>query len=119
MDRSDLQERTFRFAVDVTRLCSRLPNEMTYWVVGKQLVRCATSVGANYRSACRAKSRADFIAKLAIVEEEADESMYWLEILKELNPELDSKRVEQLHNEANQLVAITVASKRTARRNHS
>ncbi len=116
MDKYDLQERTRAFALDVIHFCSDLPNTMPYWVVEKQLIRCATSVGANYRSACRGKSRPDFIAKLSIVEEEADEAQYWLEILAELD-DVDHARIKELHNEANQLVAIMVASKKTARSN--
>lgn len=116
MDKRDLQQRTQLFGIDVIRLCEDLPNTMPYWVVGKQLVRCATSVGANYRSACRGKSRRDFIAKLAIVEEEADEAQYWLEILAELG-EGDCRMIETLHREAGELVAITVASRKTAIRN--
>ena len=65
----DLKERTRKFALDVIRFCSSLPNTQEFWILNRQLIRCATSVGANYRSSCRAKSRADFIAKLSIVEE--------------------------------------------------
>jgi len=79
-------------------------------------MRSATSVGANYPSTCRAKSKADFIAKLSIVEEEADESIYWLELLEELEMRQD-KELQRLRDEANQLVAIIVASKKTARKN--
>ena len=79
-------------------------------------MRSATSVGANYLSACRAKSKADFIAKLSIVEEKADESIYWLELLEELEMRQD-KELQRLRDEANQSVAIIVASKKTARKN--
>jgi four helix bundle protein len=79
-------------------------------------MRSVTSVGANYLSACRAKSKADFIAKLSNVEEEADESIYWLELLEELEMRQD-KELQRLRDEANQLVAIIVASKKTARKN--
>lgn len=112
-----LQDRTKRFAVDVITLCAGLPHHEKYRIVGKQLMRSASSVGANYRACCRVRSRRDFVAKLSIVEEEADESMYWLELLQAfgdlgttLRPE-----VQRLHREANELVAITVASKKTAR----
>ena len=77
-------------------------------------MRSATSVGANYRAACRARSRADFVAKLALVEEEADESLYWLELLKELNVPA-GEDVVRLMSEAGELVSIVVASKKTAR----
>ena len=110
----DLQARTKRFAVDVVRFCMHLPQKQEFWVIGKQLMRCGTSVGANYRSACRAKSRPDFINKLSIVEEEADESMYWFELLEELGIS-QNKELLRLKDEANQLVAIVVASKKTAR----
>ena len=78
-------------------------------------MRSATSVGANYRAACRARSRADFVAKLALVEEEADESLYWLELLKELNVPA-SEKIVRLMSEAGELVSIVVASKKTARK---
>ena len=110
----DLQARTKKFAVDVVRFCSHLPQKQEFWIIGKQLMRCGTSVGANYRSACRAKSRPDFINKLSIVEEEADESIFWFELLGELGISQD-KELLRLKDEANQLVAIVVASKKTAR----
>ena len=111
----DLQDRTKKFALDVIRLRARLPQKQEFWIIGKQLMRSATSVGANYRSACRAKSKADFIAKMSIVEE-ADESSYWLELLEEVGMKQD-KELQRLKDEANQLVAIVVASKKTARGN--
>jgi four helix bundle protein len=83
-------------------------------IIRTQLVRSATSVGANYRSACRAQSAAHFISKLSIVEEEADEALYWLELLSELGFGADSE-LNRLVDEADQLVSIIVASKRTAR----
>jgi len=83
-------------------------------VIGRQLLRSATSVGANYRAACRAKSPADFIAKMGIVEEEADECLYWLELLLE-GGLIAQDRLAELMTETNQLLAITVASIRTAR----
>ena len=110
----DLKERTKKFALDVIRFCSSLPNRQEFWVINRQLVKCATSVGANYRSSCRAKSKADFIAKLSIVEEEADESMYWMELVRELTA-VDSGELSRLHNEANQLTSIVVKSKKTAK----
>jgi len=112
---NELQDRTKKFALDVIRLCVRLPQKQEFWIIGKQLIRSATLVGANYRSACRAKSKADFIAKLSIVEEEADESIYWLELLEELK--VQEPELPRLKDEGNQLVAIMVASKKTARGN--
>jgi four helix bundle protein len=85
MNEQEFKDKTKRMAIRVIRLVESLPKNATTGVIGKQLLRSATSVGANYRSACRAKSSADMIAKLAIVEEEADESMYWIELLIELN----------------------------------
>jgi len=98
------------------KFCSKLPQKQEFWVISKQLIRSATSVGANYRSTCRAKSKADFIAKLSIVEEEADETVYWLELIEELGFKNDEV-LKALKNEANQLISIVVASKRTARKN--
>jgi four helix bundle protein len=82
--------------------------------LGRQLAKCGTSVGANYRAACRAKSRADFIAKMGIVEEEADESIYWMELLVE-SELMQKARIEDLMDEASQLVSIFVSSMNTAR----
>ena len=113
---NDLKDRTRKFALDVIRFCSRLPQKQEFSIISKQLIRCATSVGANYRSACRGKSKVDFIAKLSIVEEEADEAVYWLELLEGLGLDQD-KELQRLKDEASQLVAIMVASKKTARRN--
>ena len=99
----DLKERTQTFALGAIRLVRALPNSAEAWVIGKQLLRSATSVGANYRACQRGKSRADFIAKLAIAEEEADECCYWLELVvaAELLPR---KRVEPLLQEAGETV---------------
>jgi four helix bundle protein len=95
-------------------LVESLPKNATTDVIGKQLLRSATSVGANYRAACRAKSSSDMVAKLAIVEEEADESMYWIELLIELNT-VTSVRLADLTSELDEVVAITVASIKTLR----
>ncbi|MDQ3649016.1 MAG: four helix bundle protein [Acidobacteriota bacterium] len=96
------------------RLVEALPKTRTAEVIGKQLLRCGTSVGANYRAACRAKSPADFIAKMGIVEEEADETIYWIELLIE-SEQINNERVNGLLEEANQIVAIVVSSINTAR----
>jgi four helix bundle protein len=111
-----MKQRTRAFAVRLMRLVDSLPNGLASTVIGKQLLRCGTSVGANYRAACRARSQAQFIAKLGIVEEEADETVYWIELLVDSN--LTQKtRVEKLLDEANQIVAIVVTSIKTARKN--
>ena len=115
MDANDLKRRTRRFALDAIKLVEALPRGRAAEVLGRQLLRSGTSVGANYRAACRAKSPADFISKMGTVEEEADESAYWLELL--VDSGLTQKaRVQDLLDEADQLVAISVASIRTARR---
>jgi four helix bundle protein len=113
-------KRTKKFAIDCWIFCSKLPKTREYNAYVNQLIRCSSSVGANYRASQRAKSAADFINKLKIVEEEADESNYFLEILLEittiekLNLNLE---IEVLLKEANELVAITVSSIKTARIN--
>jgi len=83
MGEYDLKKRTRAFALRIIKLIESLPSGKSADVIGKQLLRCGTSVGANYRASCRAKSQADFIAKMGIVEEEADESIYWMELLVE------------------------------------
>jgi four helix bundle protein len=108
-----MKNRTKRFALDVIRLVSDLPKNTEGRAVGNQLVRSGSSVGANYRAACRGKSKADFISKLGIVEEEADESCYWLEIIIE-GGLLPASQVSGLLKEANEITAIIVASRKTA-----
>ena len=114
MNADEMKRRTRAFALRVIHLVEALPKTRTADVLGKQLLRCGTSVGANYRSACRAKSQADFVAKMSIVEEEADEAMYWIELLVE-SESVKQERVVNLLDEANQIVAIVVSSIRTAR----
>jgi len=116
MDRREMKRRTKAFAVKIVRLFESLPQKRTAYVLGRQLLRCGTSVGANYRSACRAKSTADFVAKMGIVEEEIDETMYWLELLVEVGT-LKVEEVEAILKESNELLAIVVASIKTARKN--
>jgi four helix bundle protein len=110
----DLQERTRQFALAVLRLVETFPRGRAATVIGYQLLRSATSVGANYRAARRARSRRDFVAKMGIVEEEADESVYWLELSVDARLG-DAAAVESLRREAGELLAITVSSIRTAR----
>jgi four helix bundle protein len=116
MDQREMKRRTKAFAVKIVRLFEPLPQKRTAYVLGRQLLRCGTSVGANYRSACRAKSTADFVAKMGIVEEEIDETMYWLELLVEVGI-LKVEEVEAILKESNELLAIVVASIKTARKN--
>ncbi len=114
MIEKDLKQRTRRFGLEIIRFVRTLPREPASDVIGRQLLRSAVSVGANYRAACRARSRAEFIAKLAIVEEECDESLYWLELVAELS-KVTSTSVGELSREANQILAIIVASIKTVR----
>jgi four helix bundle protein len=112
----DLKKRTKQFAYDCWKFCEGIPKsrEFNAWV--NQLIRSSSSVGANYRASQRAKSTADFINKLKIVEEEADESMYWLELFNMALPSKNTE-IEKLHIEAKELLAITVASIKTSRKN--
>jgi four helix bundle protein len=112
---SELKQRSFDFGVRVVRLVESLPKgSNTAQVIGRQLLRAGTSVGANYRAAKRARSRADFVAKLGIVEEQCDETAYWIELLIALGV-VKEARVAELLTETNELVAMTVASIKTAR----
>ena len=113
MDAEELKERTKRFALRILKLVSALPNSLQGRAVGGQLVRSGTSVGSNYRAACRGRSRAEFIAKLGIVEEEADESAFWLELIIE-GGLLQASRVQPLLDEANELTRIMAGSRVTA-----
>ncbi|MBT8285293.1 MAG: four helix bundle protein [Flavobacteriaceae bacterium] len=112
----DLKFRTKRFAIDCWKLCKNIPKSREYDAWARQLIRCSSSVGANYRASQRAKSAADFINKLKIVEEEADESIYWLELFQEVLGK-SKKEIILLKQEANELLAIIVASIKTARKN--
>jgi four helix bundle protein len=112
---NNLTKRTKQFALGGIKLAETLPKSMTTYVIGRQLIRCSTSVGANYRAACCAKSKADFIAKMGIVEEECDETLYWMELLIESGV-IKESTVADLIDEAKQLLAITVASIKTARK---
>lgn len=114
----DLKQRTFDFAVAVARLIQVIPFNTVNKAYANQLIRCSSSVGANYRAARRAKSDADFIHKLKIVEEEADESVYFLELLLIFNPGLE-EQITILIKEATSLLKIFVASVKTARSNHN
>ncbi len=115
MDRKELVKRTKSFALRTMKLIDALPNTASGRAIANQLVRCATSVGANYRAAGRARSRAEFTAKLGIVVEEADESIYWLELIIE-GQLLPKRRVQPLLDEAEELTAIFAASRKTSRR---
>ena len=113
---SDLmKERTKSFALRVIKLVEALPKSKTADVIGHQLLRSSTSVAANYRAACRARSTAEFISKLGIVEEETDESIFWLEMLIDAEI-IGETKLQNLVAECNELLAIVVSSIKTARR---
>ncbi len=116
MNVEDMKKRTKQFGLRVVNLVESLPNTKTSNVIGNQLLRSGTSVGANYRSACRARSKPDFISKASIALEEADESQYWMELLIESGI-VPSNRLDALIKEADELVAILTASVKTAKNN--
>jgi four helix bundle protein len=109
-----LRDRTKAFANRIIRLYVALPTKPLAQTIGKQLLRAATSVGANYRAACRGRSRAEFIAKLGVVVEEADETIYWLELLAD-NGLVPSRRLTELLKEAHELTAIFTAAQATSK----
>jgi four helix bundle protein len=118
MNRIELQQRTKKFHVDIIKLCSDFPKNAAGFETAKQLIRAAGSVGANYRATKRAKSNADFIYKVQIVLEEADESLYWLEVVNEAEIKT-GKEIIRLIDEANQLTAIFAATDKTAKSNRN
>lgn len=109
-----IKKRTKQIGLEIIKLIDELPNKPSAWAIAKQIVRSSTSVGANYRAACRAKSEPDFINKLKIVEEEADETHYWLEILEESGM-VGSERITTVKKEVNEIISIVVASIKTLR----
>jgi four helix bundle protein len=115
MEKKDLKERTRKFALKVIKVVEMLPRGTTADILGRQLLGSGTSVGANYRSACRARSMADFISKMGVVEEEADETIYWMELLIEAGLVRKDDLISLL-DEANQILAITISSIKTARK---
>ena len=114
MFKHEMMKRTCDFALQVVRLCQTLPSRTDASVLGKQLLRCGTSVGANYRAACHAKSRADFLAKIKICEEEADECEYWLDLLVKADI-IRENDVTLLRREAHELASILTSATRTTR----
>src|SRR5712672_7788 len=114
MTRDEMKSRTKAYANRAVNLCSALPDDWIALTLGKQLLRSGTSVGANYRAVCRAKSNPDFINKLRIVEEECDESLFWMELLVD-NSIVKVDRLRELMKEGNELLAIAVSSAKTAR----
>jgi four helix bundle protein len=114
MNAEEMKRRTRAFALRVIRLAESLPNTPTANTIRNQMLRCGPSVGANYRAACRAKSKPDFAAKMGIVEEEADETAYWIELLIDAGI-VQLSRVADLLKEADEILSITVSSIKTAR----
>ena len=114
MDERELKERTKKFGLRIMKLVDALPNTTSGRAIGNQLIRSGTSVGANYRAACRGRSKAEFIAKLGIVIEEADECGFWLELIMEGNL-LPNTQVQPLFKESDELTAIFTASVRTSK----
>jgi len=113
----ELQDRTKRFAIRIIRMFRALPKSEEARIMGRQALRAGTSVAANYRAACRARSKAEFTAKIGVVVEETDETVFWLELL--VDSEIVSiAKMQEMLNEANELLAIFGASKRTARREY-
>ncbi|MFZ5888719.1 MAG: four helix bundle protein [Chloroflexota bacterium] len=118
MDEQTFKIRTKRLAVAIVKQMDTLPNSRAADVIARQVIRSGTSIGANYRAACRAKSTADMVNKMKIVEEEADETEYWLEILVEagLAPK---EQIADIHKETDEILAMTVASIKTLRNRKS
>jgi four helix bundle protein len=114
MTRDEMKKRTKAYANRIVKLCGALPQNWVAQTLGKQLLRSGTSVGANYRAVCRGKSTADFINKLRMVEEECDESLFWMELLAD-NKLIEISRLRDLMREGGEILAIIVASAKTAR----
>ncbi len=114
MNAEEFKKRTMNFAVNAMRQVLSLQRSEVYYLLGRQLLRSATSVGANYRAACRAKSKADFISKMGTVEEECDESVYWMEMMIK-SGSMERQVLDPLMKEANEILALVVSSIRTAR----
>ena len=115
MNEALMKKRTKEFAKNIIKLCRKLPDNREGKLIGNQIFRSGTSVAANYRAACRARSRAEFISKLAIVEEEADETLFWLELIKEMEI-LDNTLLDSLMKENDEIIAIIVSSIKTSRK---
>jgi len=117
MTKEELKARTKKFALMIIKLVEELPNSQAGRTIGNQIVRSGTLVAANYRAACRARSNADFISKITIVEEECDETLFWLELIAEANL-LEKEKFQDIIKEADELTAIFTASGKTARQNN-
>ncbi len=117
INKVQLQNRTKSFAIRVFKMAEKLPKSKGTEVIAYQLIKASTSVAANYRVVCRAKSKADFINKLKIVEEESDESLFWLEFIADLEL-IHKKLLTNLIKEANELVSIFIAAIKTSKTNY-
>jgi four helix bundle protein len=117
MKKEELKERTKKFALMIIKLVEELPNTLVGRTIGNQIIRSGTSVAANYRAACRARNNADFISKITIVEEECDETPFWLELIAEANL-LKKEILQDIVKEADELTAIFTASGKTAKHNN-
>jgi four helix bundle protein len=115
MNEKEMKDRTKTYAKEIIRICRLLPNNREGRLIGNQIFRSGTSVAANYRAACRARSNAEFVAKLGIVEEEADETLFWLELIDEMKI-LDNQKINSTMQESNEIISIVVASIKTARK---
>jgi four helix bundle protein len=118
MNQEDLKKRTKRFALRIIKLVAALPNTVVGKTIGGQLVRAGTSVGSNYRAACRSRSKAEFIAKIGVVEEEADESGFWLEVIIESGL-LKENLVKPLLEESIELTKIMASSRKTSKESNT
>jgi four helix bundle protein len=115
MNKEELKARTKKFALAIIKLVQKIPNNLSGKTISGQLIRSATSVAANYRAACRARSNADFISKITVVEEECDESLFWLELIEESDILKNNESTIVLKKEANELTAIFTAIGKTSR----
>ena len=116
LDQVEMKRRTKEFAKEIILLCRKLPKNREGRLIGDQIFRSETSIAANTRSACRGRSKAEFISKLSIVEEEADETLFWLEVIKEMKI-FQYAKLDALIKENDEILAIVVASVRTAKKN--
>jgi four helix bundle protein len=117
MKKEELKERTKKFALIIIKLVEELPNTLVGRTIGNQIIRSGTSVAANYRAACRARSNADFISKITIVEEECDETLFWLELIAEANL-IKKEILKDIVKESDELTAIFTVSGKTAKQNN-
>ena len=115
MNEEQMKKRTKEFAKEIIKLCRKLPNNREGRLIGAQIFRSGTSVASNYRAACRARSKAEFISKLSVVEEEADETLFWLDLIDEMGI-FDSALLDSLKKENDEIIAIIVASIKTTRK---